>query len=73
VRGRIEPPAKQPAEKPAAPAPTPALFDARTPRYKPTQFLLDDERKAALKERSFRTDRSMSELVREAIDLLFQQ
>lgn len=48
--------------------PPPAeLFEAR-PNVKPTQFLFPDELKDRLRERAHVERRSMSELVREAVE-----
>jgi hypothetical protein len=66
VRGRTEPAATSTPKE--TPVEAPELFEARPAKYKPTQFLIADDMKAALKERSYTSGRSMSELVREAVD-----
>lgn len=55
------------AKKPATTPPPADLFDAR-PGLKPTQFLFPDDLKDELRERAHIERRSMSEIVREAVE-----
>lgn len=71
MRGRTEP--QEAGESIEAAVADVKLFEARPVRYKQTQFLISDEMKAALRERSYKTGRSMSELVREAVERYMQQ
>ena len=66
MRGRTDRPS-EPAAAVIAPV-AHELFEARPVKYKPTQFLMADDMKKALKDRAHETDRSMSELVREAVE-----
>jgi hypothetical protein len=56
-----------PKDTPATPPPTPDLFDSRAV-LKPTQFLFPDDLKKRLRALSFEQDRSMSDIVREAVE-----
>jgi hypothetical protein len=71
VRGEKRTPAQQPGT-PDAPA-VPELFRPARPNLKPTQFLIPEDLKAQLRERSYREDRSMSEIVRTAVEQYLRQ
>jgi hypothetical protein len=63
---------KPPTDETATPAPAPELFDSRA-SLKPTQFLFPDDLKDQLRERAYVERRSMSDIVREAVEQYLRQ